>query len=442
MAEKEAVDEANKGDRRERSPRDPNVARTFKPDGRFHYDSCTSCEATIKTLERGKFYFWGDLFRRTTTLNGSVKRPAGVFEYRGQALLRFLSPEQREKHDLLRAELKDLEQSAPPAPPYVMGMEESPKPANLKVSLRGNVYNLGDEVPRGLPAVLGKTEGEPLPFSEGSGRRELADLVVGLPLTPRVMVNRIWAHHFGRGIVATPSNFGQTGERPTHPELLDYLASRFLEGNWSIKAMHREIMLSRTYQLSTEVSEEANEIDADNRFLSRANSLRIDAEALRDSLLFVAGNLDQGLGGPSRPLNLENQRRAVYSKVSRETMDPLMALFDFPDPSLTSEQRTSTNVPLQGLFFLNGDLLSRQAGLLAERLRSEAGDDDVARIKHAYPILYGREATPAEVELGLEFLTGSRTEGEGASSVSSGAPSAWTRYTQVLLASPEFYFLD
>ena len=441
MAEQKAVEEENRpveGDR----ARDSSGARTFKPDGKFYYDRCSSCEATRKVLEREEFYFWGDLFRRTTRLAGSIKRPAGVFEYQDEALLRFLLPEQKAKYDLRQAELKDLEESSPAEPAYIMGMMDSPAPANMRVNIRGNVNNLGDEVSRGFPAVLGKTEGEPLLFSEGSGRLELAEAIVRHPLTPRVMVNRIWAHHFGRGIVATPSNFGQTGERPIHPELLDYLATRFVESNWSIKAMHREIMLSTTYQLSSEASEASDEIDADNRFFSRANNVRLDAEALRDSLLFVAGNLDMKAGGPPSPLSIENERRTVYRKVSRAKVDHLMALFDFPDPTLTSEQRSTTNVPLQGLFFLNSDLVLRQAQFLAERLRSHGGNDDAARLQYVYPLLYGREATEAEIRLGLEFLNGGQTEPGSEAAASAGATSRWQRYAQVLLVSGEFYFID
>ena len=441
MAEKKAVEEENGAGKR-RSPPDSSVARTFKPDGKFYYDRCTFCAARRKALDREEFYFWGDLFRRATTLTGSIKKPAGVFEYQDETLFRFLLPEQKAKYDLLQAELKDLEESSSAEPAYIMGMMDSPAPANMRVNVRGNVYILGDEVPRGFPAVLGKTEGEPLAFSEDSGRLELAEAVVRHPLTPRVMVNRIWAHHFGRGIVATPSNFGQTGDRPTHPELLDYLATRFVESNWSIKAMHREIMLSTTYQLSSEASEANDEIDADNRFFSRANNVRLDAEALRDSLLFVAGNLDMKAGGPPSPLSIENERRTVYRKVSRAKVDHLMALFDFPDPTLTSEQRSTTNVPLQGLFFLNSDLVLRQAQLLAERLRSQGGDDDAARLQYVYPLLYGREATEAEIRLGLEFLNGGQTEPGSETAASAGATSRWQRYAQVLLVSGEFYFID
>ena len=146
--------------------------------------------------------------------------------------------------------------------------------------------------------------------------------------------------------------------------------------------------------------------------------------------------------GPPSPLSIENERRTVYRKVSRAKVDHLMALFDFPDPTLTSEQRSTTNVPLQGLFFLNSDLVLRQAQLLAERLRSQGGDDDAARIQYAYPLLYGREATEAEIRLGLEFINGGQTEPGSETAASAGATSRWQRYAQVLLVSGEFYFID
>jgi hypothetical protein len=313
-----------------------------------------------------------------------------------------------------------------------MGMADAAKPANLKLNVRGNVYNLGEETPRGFPAVLAGTSGHPAPFQQGSGRLEMAEAIVRHPLTARVLVNRIWMHHFGRGIVASPSNFGQVGERPTHPELLDYLAARLVESNWSIKTLHREMMLSSTYQLASENSAANSEADGGNLLYWRANRRRLSAEELRDSLLSAAGNLDPKLGGPAGELTLENRRRTVYAAISRSTLDGFLTLFDFPDATISSEQRTATNVPPQALFFLNSDLIARQSDLLAARLESAGGDAD--RIRKAYPILYGREVTGAELDLGLTFLREAIVVEKG--------PSAWQQYAQVLLSSGEFYSVD
>ena len=186
------------------------------------------------------------------------------------------------------------------------------------------------------------------------------------------MVNRIWQHHFGRGIVDTPSNFGMMGERPSHPELLDYLAARFIESGWSMKAMHREIMLSAAYQLAYQRSDANSAVDPDNRLVWRANFRRLEVEALRDSLLFVTGTLDERLGGPpqelARPIS---KKRTIYGRAARSPYS-LLTLFDYPDPTITSEQREVTNVPLQGLFFLNSDLIQRQADALLARLGPES----------------------------------------------------------------------
>ena len=233
---------------------------------------------------------------------------------------------------------------------------------------------------------------------------ELAEAIVQSPLSARVMVNRIWQHHFGRGIVDSPSNFGMMGDRPTHPELLDYLASRFIESGWSMKAMHREIMLSAAYQEAYQPSEANSKVDPDNRLVWRANFRRLEVESIRDSMLYVTGNLDERVGGPPQSLgNAVFKKRTFYARASR-TPDGLLTLFDYPDPNITSEQRSATNVPLQGLFFMNSDIVNRQADALAARLLQE-GSSDEERIQRAYRIVFERPATQAEVQRGLQFLS-------------------------------------
>jgi hypothetical protein len=252
-------------------------------------------------------------------------------------------------------------------------------------------------------------------------------------------------HHFGRGIVATPSNFGVNGERPTHPELLDYLAARFIENHWSIKALHREIMLSATYQLGAQYAEPNDSADPENKLLWRANLRRLEVEALRDSLLFVSGALDETLGGaPQELMSPENKRRTVYSRIRRSAymcssgtggLDATLQLFDFPDPHISGDQRSNTNVPLQGLFFLNSDLVMSQAELLAKRLTAPGREDDTASIQKAYRLLFGKAAKDTEVQLGLGFLKEARRNSpEGVS--------AWHQYAQVLLSSSSFYYVE
>ena len=239
------------------------------------------------------------------------------------------------------------------------------------------------------------------------------------------MVNRIWQHHFGRGIVISPSNFGRLGDRPTHPKLLDYLAAKFVESGWSVKSIHREIMLSATYQLSSAAVERNYRKDAANRYYWRFNMhKRLDAEALRDSMLAVAGNLDRTPGGLGKPLDDDNHRRAVYGLISRTSPDRMLTLFDFPDPKDTAPERSVTVGPLQRLYFLNNSFVVQQTELLAARLEKEAGADNSARIRRGYELLYARPATNKEVATGLAFLASADT--------------SWTQYAQMLLASSEF----
>ncbi len=257
------------------------------------------------------------------------------------------------------------------------------QPANMKLHIRGNPSRTGDEVPRRFLTILATAE--PVAFSQGSGRLELARAVASPenPLTARVIVNRLWQQHFGRGLVATPSNFGAMGERPTHPELLDYLARRLMISGWSLKTIHREILLSATYRQSTAADPQNLESDPDNKLLSRMNRRRLDVEAWRDALLTVAGNLDNTVGGP--PGNLATadfRRRTLYGAVSRHNLDGFLRLFDFPDPNITSERRTVTTVPLQQLFVLNSEFMVRQAKALAARIQeADTSSDDSARIR-------------------------------------------------------------
>ena len=328
--------------------------------------------------------------------------------------------------------------------PVVHSLKEGDKPANAKIHLRGNAENLGDEVPRRFLAVLSPTE--PTPFVQGSGRLELAQAVASAdnPLTARVLVNRVWAHHFGVGIVATPSNFGSLGQQPTHPDLLDWLAGRFVADGWSMKQLHRRILHSGTYQLSSNAEfgtrnaeltphsefRTPHLVDPDNRLLWRANRRRLEIEPWRDAMLAVAGTLDGRLGGPPAELSsADNRRRTLYGSVSRHNLDPVLRLFDFPDPNLTADRRPTTIVPLQQLFVLNSDFLAAQAEALAERVTAVSADDE-ARIRRAYELVFNREPTPRELELGREFL---RT---------TGGNQAWPAYAQALLSSNEFAFID
>src|SRR5262249_32467346 len=263
----------------------------------------------------------------------------------------------------------------------------------------------------------------------GSGRLELADAIASKdnPLTARIIVNRIWLHHFGRGLVGTPSNFGKLGDRPSHPELLDYLACRFMESGWSLKALHREIMRSAVYQSGSGRDEKNFASDADNRYLWRMNRQRLDIEAWRDAMLAVSGKLDPTMGGPTVVLSAgTNFRRTVYAKVSRHDLDQLLRLFDFPDANITSERRTEPTVPQQQLFVLNSPFVIEIAKTLAARVQKDT-QDDAARVQRAFQLAYGRPATGEEARLAAEFLAGTDSPGE------MNRLTRWERLAQVLV---------
>jgi hypothetical protein len=283
----------------------------------------------------------------------------------------------------------------------VHGVADAEKPVNLHISKRGNPFNLGDEEPRHFLSVL--SDGTPAPFANGSGRLELADAILNQPIAMRVIVNRIWKGHFGTGLVDTPSNFGKTGERPTHPELLEYLAQFFVDNGLSIKKLHREIMLSAAYQLSADLDQKNFDKDSGNRLYWRANRHRMTAEQIRDSVLLVSGALDTKAGGPSAPLTPSYARRTVYGKISRYKLDDYLQLFDFPSPNLSAEKRFSTTVPLQRLFFMNSDFMQQQGELLAKRVAGEATTAD--RIQKAYRLIFGRAATDAEIRTAVQYLS-------------------------------------
>jgi hypothetical protein len=327
---------------------------------------------------------------------------------------------------------KDKKNKVPPKYPFVHALKEGAKPVTMRVHVRGNPETLGEEEPRHFLTVL---TANPKPFTKGSGRLELAEAIASPdnPLTARVLVNRVWQHHFGKGIVRTPSNFGSLGERPTHPELLDHLARRFIASGWSIKALHREILLSATYRQSNHYDARAYEKDPENRLLWRMSRRRLEVEAWRDAMLAVSGRLDQSLGGHSLDLaSGDNRRRTFYGAVSRHDLNPLLRLFDYPDPNVTCAERSQTTVPLQQLFVLNDEFLVANARALAARLNSDPELDDAERIRRAMPLVYGRPATEREVQLGLSFL---------ASADESGLK-RWEQYAQVLLGASEFLYVD
>lgn len=333
----------------------------------------------------------------------------------------------------------EVRKKAAPAKYAVAHSLTEGQPANMKLHIRGNPNRTGDDVPRRFLSILAAAETPA--FSQGSGRLELARAIASPenPLTARVIVNRLWQQHFGRGLVATPSNFGAMGERPTHPELLDYLARRLVSSGWSLKALHREILLSATYRQASACDARSSELDPDNKLLSRMNRRRLDVESWRDALLAAAGKLDTTVGGaPGNLASADFQRRTLYGAVSRHNLDGFLRLFDFPDPNITSERRTVTTVPLQQLFVLNSDFMVRQAKALAARVQVDTSSDDLPRIRHAYRLIFGRNVTEDEIQFGVEFLNAQ----DGEETATKSTLSRWEQYAQVLLSANEFTYVD
>jgi mono/diheme cytochrome c family protein len=377
----------------------------------------------VKSLPREEYMLWQELI----SSQPSGKRESGILYYKGKKLDRFLAAHWKQHLDYLRAAHDRKKQEVPEKYPFLMTIEDVDKPKNLRVRIRGNPENLGEEAPRQFLTVL--CDGEPKPFSGGAGRMDLATAVVdpANPLTARVAANRVWMYHFGRALVGTPGNFGRLGERPSHPELLDYLAARLVEQGWSLKALHREIMLSATYALSATAAPANEAADADNKLYWRANRRRLDVEPLRDTLLFVSGEMDERGGGEAKPLTgSQNKQRTVYGFVSRRSLDRTLGLFDFPNPMATSDRRVQTATPLQQLFFLNSTFVQDRARALAARL--EQAEDNKTRIREAYRILFQRTPEADEMKLGLQYVVSSKD--------------AWPRYAQALLSSNELVFIE
>ena len=347
----------------------------------------------------------------------------------------------------LEAKLKALQDSGPRRP-LVMGVREEEKIEDTFVHIRGSVHNRGAKVSRGFLHAATLSAPPAIPTNE-SGRRELADWIASPsnPLTARVMVNRVWHWLFGAGLVRTTDNFGTMGEAPSHPELLDYLAARFMEEDWSVKKLVREIMLSRTYQLAGEVDGHALQgqllaaraipIDPENRLLWRANRRRMDAECIRDTMLFVSGQLSNERGGPSFKANLAadygfdfvESRRSVYVPAFRNALPEIFEAFDFADPSTVTGARNLSTVAPQALFLMNHPFVREQAGLAAKRLTTKRFSTAEDRLLHAYRLALGRAPTPGEMKV-AEKIWRSRDMLE-----------AWTDIFHALFASPDFRYV-
>ena len=308
----------------------------------------------------------------------------------------------------LRRKLDELAATHPGSPARAMAVEDAETPTEPVIFKRGNPGMPGAQVPRQFLAVL--EPGKPEPFKQGSGRLELARKIASKenPLTARVMVNRVWQNHFGHGLVRTPSDFGTRGETPTHAELLDYLAVRFVnEDGWSLKKLHKRIMLSQTYrQSSTTTNADAAAKDPENRLLWRMNPRRLDVEAMRDALLATSGQLDLTMGGRSVDILAEPfvPRRTVYAFIDRQNLPGMFRTFDFASPDATMSQRFATSVPQQALFMMNSPFVVEQTKKLAARPEVKDQADVAKRVESLYRVSLGRTPTKDELDLGVKFI--------------------------------------
>jgi hypothetical protein len=332
----------------------------------------------------------------------------------------------------LRKSVREWRTNGPGAPPRAMALVDAPVPYDPCVFIRGNPNNRGELVPRQLPELLAGPKRQP--FRHGSGRLELARAIAarGNPLTARVLVNRVWLHHFGKGLVSTPSDFGLRSDPPTHRNLLDHLATTFMDQGWSIKKLHRLIVLSATYQQQSDDRPDCKRADPENRLVWKMNRRRLDFEAVRDTLLAVSGRLDPTVGGPSVKdvLSPACRRRTLYGHIDRLHVPGLFRAFDFPSPDASSPQRDQTMIPQQALFFMNDPLVVECARQLVQQPEVAREKDCARRVSWLYRRLFGRPPTADETHLAAELIG------------SSADAALWTRYVQGLMMTNEMAFVD
>ncbi len=389
---------------------------------------------TQAMADRGK----KPLSKNNTDLLDGLFGEKGVFTPSDGELNAQLPADKKQWLETMKTDLARLQKDDAARPlPIAHGLAEAGA-TDMKIFLRGNPAKPGPIAPRRFLQVVAGND--PPRFTQGSGRLELAEAVASSsnPLTARVMANRVWQYHFGRALVGTPSNFGKLGDRPTHPELLDYLASRLVESGWSLKTLHREIMLSAVYQLGSSRDEKNLTLDADNRYLWHMSRRRLDIEAWRDAMLAVSGKLDATMGGPTMDLSAGNNvRRTMYAKISRHDLNQLLRLFDFPDANITSERRGETTVPQQQLFVLNSPFVVDAAKALAARVQKESASDET-RVQRAFLLTFGRPPSEDEVRLAVAFLSGQDSSAEQQAN----RLTRWERLAQVLIGSNEFMYVD
>ncbi len=468
---------------------------------------CARChDHKFDPIPTTDYYALAGIFQSTEMLSGLQRRPRDNISYFNAGLLARLSPTggeagavhladaaERERWDRLQTELAELgrpplqgarkKQARPvapaaelrqqatrilaeldklPLPPdLVMAVHESDRPGDSRVHIKGDVQSLGPTVPRGFVEVLSRPGEAASIEANESGRLQLAEWLARAdnPLTARVMVNRVWHQLFGRGLVRTVDNFGAMGDRPTHPELLDYLATRFIEQGWSVKKMIREIVLTRAYRMSTAHHARNARSDPDNLLFWRQNRRRLEVEAIRDSMLVVSGQIDftrpeaspvlgykrgfdvgRGQGTMPEDHSTTMRHRSVFVPVLRSFVPAMFETFDFPEPSETKGRRDVTTVPTQALFLMNSPWVLEQARLAAGKLLAAGGLGGAARVGIAFRQVLGRAPGPEEVKRALEFVSVSAEAETSSGDAENRERASWARLYQALFASAEFRY--
>ena len=360
--------------------------------------------------------------------------------------------EQNQRIADLQKEIGTLKKTAPREPELACAIEDG-EPVAQKVFVRGDYNSPGEDAPKAFPAILSAFDSRP--NFTGSGRLQLAEWLVQPehPLTTRVMANRIWQWHFGEGLVRTPDNFGKMGDKPSHPELLDFLSREFVKRGWSIKSMHRLIMLSSAYQMSGINPSLTDNADNDNRLLTRFNRRRLSVEELRDGLLAIDGSIDLTVGGSLQSgrgtdgennqgrlsLNPEKlKRRTVYLPLRRANLPTLLNLFDFGDATSMTGKRQLTNVSTQALFWLNSEFLTDRSATVAKTLLADTSLTDSARVEIIYLRVLNRKADKDEIESALKYVAAFRQKASGENSDAK----AWQSLCRILMASNDFLYVD
>ncbi|MER3415872.1 MAG: hypothetical protein C4297_06630 [Gemmataceae bacterium] len=431
------------------------VERPLGADGAERYERYQAAVKKLQALREQLTKAQAELKKAQTDTTSGTKTAADTRLAEQQAVV-----------SMLQRQVEALQKELPAPPPMCMSVREARKPGPCRIHIRGSHEQLGPEVPRGFIAALTRSTPPAIP-DDSSGRLQLAQWLTtdAAPLVARVTVNRIWHHLFGRGLVASVDHFGTTGDRPTHPELLDYLAQRFIQEGWSVKKTIRLLVTSRAYRLSSRIPASAEatvrtnmQRDPDNTLLWRARRKRLEAEAIRDAMLQASDQLDLTMGGStvaefsewavgpnarSRTDPEKLRRRSVYLPVIRNDLPALFQVFDFANADVPTGRREVTNVPAQALFLLNSAFVIEQARACARILTSEPTTPDAERIRLAYLRLVQRPPDEQELSAALAFLHNYRQR--AAQSLPKGRDptlEAWTALCQALMASAEFRYLD